>query len=81
MLSPVQKEVATQPQINPVRWWTLMKYLAANDSQSSQAPMSAVYIREKTEELLTGVWTLTFGIKRHYESSTVTSSIIPSILQ
>lgn len=81
MLSSVQKEVATQPQINPVWWWTLIKHLAANDSQSSQAPMSAGYIREKPEELLSGVLTLTFGIRRHYESSAVTSSIIPSILQ
>lgn len=56
--------MATQPQINPVWWWTLIKHLAANDSQSSQAPMSAGCIREKPEDLLTEVLTLTFGIRR-----------------
>lgn len=80
MLSSVQ-EVATQLQINSVWWWTLIKYTSENDSQSSQAPMSAGYVREKPEELLTGVLTLTLGIRRHHESGAVTSSIIPSILQ
>lgn len=56
MLSSVQKEVATQPEINPVLWWTLIKHSlnAANDSlppfQAVQAPMSAGYVRDKLEE-------------------------------
>lgn len=53
MLSSVQKEVATQPEINPVLW-TLVKHLAVNDSllpfQVVQAPMSAGYVRDKPEE-------------------------------
>lgn len=56
MLSSAQKEAATQPEINPVLWWTLIKHFAANDSlpplQAAQAPMSAGNIRGKTEERL-----------------------------
>lgn len=42
MLGSVHKEVATEPEINPVFWWTPIKHFAANDPlppfQAVQAP-------------------------------------------